>query len=61
LDYPPSGLSLAMSSWGARIAAYISWPAGNPFQLEVAVANLSYGILELLCLKFRDDFFGLPL
>ncbi|MDI3483465.1 MAG: hypothetical protein PWQ74_52 [Methanobacteriaceae archaeon] len=40
----------------ARIAAYIGWPAGSPFQLEVAVANLSYGILGLLCLKFRDDF-----
>lgn len=41
---------------GGRIAAYIGWPAGSPFQLEVAVANLSYGILGLLCLKFRDDF-----
>lgn len=41
---------------GAMIAAYIGWPAGSPFQLEVAVANLSYGILGLLCLKFRDDF-----
>ncbi|BAW30922.1 MAG: hypothetical protein H5T40_02690 [Methanobacteriales archaeon] len=41
---------------GGQIAAYIGWPAGSPFQLEVAVANLSYGILGLLCLKFRDDF-----
>lgn len=39
-----------------QIAAYIGWPAGNPFQLEVAVANLSYGILGVLCLKFRDNF-----
>jgi hypothetical protein len=38
------------------IAATIGWPAGNPFQLEVGVANLSYGILGLLCLKFRDNF-----
>jgi hypothetical protein len=38
------------------IAALIGWPAGNPFQLEVGVANLSYGILGLLCLKFRDNF-----
>lgn len=39
-----------------QIAAMIGWPAGNPFQLEVAVANLSYGILGILCLKFRDNF-----
>ncbi len=38
------------------VAATIGWPAGNPFQLEVGVANLSYGILALLCLKFRDNF-----
>ncbi|GAB4310146.1 MAG: hypothetical protein Kow0019_07800 [Methanobacteriaceae archaeon] len=38
------------------IAAMIGWPAGNPFQLEVGVANLSYGILGLLCWKFRDNF-----
>ena len=40
----------------STIAALIGWPAGNPFQLEVGVANLSYGILGLLCLKFRDNF-----
>ncbi len=38
------------------IAAMIGWPAGNPFQLEVGVANLSYGVLGLLCWKFRDNF-----
>ena len=38
------------------VAATIGWPAGNPFQLEVGVANLSLGILGLLCLKFRDNF-----
>lgn len=40
----------------STIAAMIGWPAGNPFQLEVGVANLSYGILGLLCLKFKDNF-----
>lgn len=39
-----------------QIAAYIGWPAGNPFQFEVAMANLSYGILGILCIKFRDNF-----
>lgn len=38
------------------VAANIGWPAGNPFQLEVGVANLSYGILGLLSWKFRDNF-----
>ena len=38
------------------IAALIGWPAGNPFQLEVGIANLSYGILGILCWKFRDNF-----
>ncbi len=38
------------------IAAMIGWPAGNPFQLEVGVANLSYGILGILCWKLRDNF-----
>ncbi|MDP3066385.1 MAG: hypothetical protein Q8N08_06560 [Methanobacteriaceae archaeon] len=38
------------------IAAIIGWPAGNPFQSEVGIANLSYGILGLLCWKFRDNF-----
>jgi hypothetical protein len=38
------------------VAAAIGWPAGSPFQLEVGIANLSYGILGLLCWKFRDNF-----
>jgi hypothetical protein len=38
------------------IARSIGWPAGNPFQFEVAVANLAFGILGFLCLKFRDGF-----
>ncbi|MHB8792573.1 MAG: DUF6790 family protein [Thermoleophilia bacterium] len=32
-------------------AESIGWPAGNPFQFEVAVANLSYGVLGLLCAR----------
>jgi hypothetical protein len=38
------------------VAASIGWPPGNPFQYEVAVANLAFGILGLLCLRFRDGF-----
>ncbi len=40
----------------AQVAAFIGWPAGSPFQFEVGVTNLSFGILGLLCLKFRDNF-----
>lgn len=38
------------------VAAAIGWPAGSPFQFEVGIANLSYGILGILCWKFRDNF-----
>ena len=40
----------------APVAASIGGPAGNPFQYEVAVANLAFGVLGLLCLRFRDGF-----
>lgn len=39
-----------------QVAAYIGWSIGSPFQFEVAIANLSYGILGILCLKFRGNF-----
>ncbi|MCQ8904725.1 MAG: hypothetical protein NQU45_03285 [Methanothermobacter sp.] len=38
------------------IATYIEWPTGSPFQLEVAFANLSFGVLGLLSWKFRGEF-----
>lgn len=41
---------------GEAVAALIGWPPGNPFQLEVAMANLSFGVLGLLCIWFRGDF-----
>jgi uncharacterized protein DUF6790 len=37
-------------------AASIGWPAGNPFQSEVAVANLAVGILGILCYWMRGNF-----
>jgi hypothetical protein len=39
-----------------EIARSIGWPTGSPFQFEVAVANLAFGVLGLLCAKFRDGF-----
>ena len=28
-----------------QVAESIGWPKGNPFQYEVGIANLSYGVL----------------
>lgn len=38
------------------VAAVIGWPPGSPFQYEVGIANLAFGILGLLCLKIRENF-----
>jgi cell shape-determining protein MreD len=39
-----------------RAAASIGWPAGNPFQTEVGIANLAFGVVGTLCYWFRDQF-----
>jgi Family of unknown function (DUF6790) len=39
-------------------AVSIGWPAGNPFQSEVAVANLSVGVLGILCYWMRGNFWN---
>jgi 4-amino-4-deoxy-L-arabinose transferase-like glycosyltransferase len=38
------------------VAESIGWPTGNPFQLEVAFANLALGILGIVALGRRDGF-----
>jgi 4-amino-4-deoxy-L-arabinose transferase-like glycosyltransferase len=38
------------------VAESIGWPAGNPFQLEVAFANLVLGVLGLIASGRRDGF-----
>lgn len=38
------------------IAESIGWPTGNPFQTEVGIANLAFGILGILCYFKRDGF-----
>lgn len=37
-------------------AKYIGWPTGSPFQYEVGYANLTFGILGLLCFFIRGHF-----
>jgi 4-amino-4-deoxy-L-arabinose transferase-like glycosyltransferase len=38
------------------VANSIGWPTGNPFQLEVAFANLALGILGIVAMGRRDGF-----
>ena len=39
-----------------QTAEFIGWPAGNPFQSEVAVADLTVGTLGILCYWIRGNF-----
>ena len=39
-----------------EVAESIGWPTGNPFQTEVAVANLAIGTLGILCYWIRGNF-----
>ena len=41
-----------------RVAKFIGWPAGNPFQWEVAISNLSQAILGFLCIWIRGTFWA---
>lgn len=40
----------------AQVAASIGWASGNPFQQEVAFANLAIGVLGVLCYWIRGNF-----
>ena len=42
--------------FAAQVAASIGWLPGSGFQSEVAMANLAFGILGFLCIKFRKTF-----
>lgn len=55
------GLTGLYAFWGHaffadKVAASIGWATGSPFQFEVAVANLGFGILGVLCIFFKDNF-----
>ena len=39
-----------------QIAREIGFPTGNPFQFEVAIADLTIGVLGLLCIWLRGSF-----
>lgn len=40
----------------AQTAKFIGWAPGSPFQFEIGIANLGMGVLGLLCIWRRDDF-----
>jgi hypothetical protein len=40
----------------AMVAREIGWPIGSPFQFEIAIANLSYGMLGMLSIWIRGKF-----
>lgn len=41
---------------GAEIAKSIGWRPGSPFQFEVGMANLAFGVLGILCYWIRGRF-----
>jgi hypothetical protein len=47
---------IAHTVFADATAASIGWPAGNPFQSEVAVANLTIATLGILCYWIRGNF-----
>ena len=47
---------IAHTVFADATAASIGWPAGNPFQYEVAVANLTIATLGILCYWIRGNF-----
>lgn len=42
--------------FSAKVASLIGWPSGNPFQKEIAFANLAFGTLGILCIWIRGNF-----
>lgn len=44
------------TTYAAQTAEQIGWQPGSPFQTEIAMANLAFGVLGILCLFFRQGF-----
>lgn len=42
--------------FGPEIAKSIGWESGSPFQYEMGIANLSYGVLGILSFWIRGRF-----
>ncbi|MBU4198816.1 MAG: hypothetical protein KKG09_04190 [Verrucomicrobia bacterium] len=39
-----------------RVATLIGWPTGSPFQFEIAVCDLAWGVCGILCIWCRNGF-----
>lgn len=39
-----------------QVAEFMGWSTGSPFQIEVGMANLAFGVLGVLCLWETKDF-----
>ena len=39
-----------------QVAQSIGWPKGSPFQFEVGMANLAFGVLGIMCSWVTGDF-----
>ena len=48
--------AMAHTLWAKQTALKIGWQPGSPFQFEIGMANLAFGVLGILCLWFRDNF-----
>ena len=42
--------------WGPETARGIGWQPGSPFQFEIGMANLAFGVLGILCIWQRGKF-----
>ena len=47
---------IAHTMFAPQVAASIGWPAGNPFQQEVAFTNLAIGVLGFLSVRMGRHF-----
>ena len=41
---------------GPATAKMIGWAAGSPFQYEVGIADIAFGIVAILCIFFRGSY-----
>jgi hypothetical protein len=41
---------------GPATAKMIGWPPDSPFQYEVGVADIAFGLISMLCVFFRGSF-----
>jgi hypothetical protein len=48
--------AMAHTLWARETAIGIGWQPGSPFQFEIGMANLAFGVLGILCIWQRGKF-----